>query len=237
MLQWIANWLWSGRSLFLYTYLYTKRHKNRLSLFSFCVIAVLVTFKKVKSSKLICIHCIKDKDKLRQFVVFSKQLRFIIQTVKQLQKIEMNSAKHHLVVHFFQPCSYWSQWSSYGACTVSCGNGTQIRQRLCIDGFDCIGDTLDAQPCNTEVIVLFKFTSASEVGSIPMSIIPNQKIKISFHSSPSCQLRLLCLVLRGCLHASIFKYSVAVWPGFAVSRPYWNWTVLNGIVSVAAWFL
>nr|XP_022344318.1 SCO-spondin-like isoform X5 [Crassostrea virginica] len=49
----------------------------------------------------------------------------------------------------------WASWSSYGACTVTCGGGTQVRNRTCTNpapqylGADCVGDPSSSQSCNT----------------------------------------------------------------------------------------
>ena len=41
----------------------------------------------------------------------------------------------------------WSQWSGWGACPLSCGGGTQIRQRTCPD--ECTGHNNEKQQCNS----------------------------------------------------------------------------------------
>ena len=47
----------------------------------------------------------------------------------------------------------WSGWSSYGACSKSCGTGTQERTRSCtgkaFGGKACVGSTSNSQDCNT----------------------------------------------------------------------------------------
>ena len=48
----------------------------------------------------------------------------------------------------------WSEWASLTPCSLECGNGTQVRGRVCskpraeYGGKDCEGDTTDLQPCN-----------------------------------------------------------------------------------------
>ena len=49
----------------------------------------------------------------------------------------------------------WSTWSYWGGCTVSCGGGSQTRDRVCINGdigqVGCIGGFIEDEPCNIEV--------------------------------------------------------------------------------------
>jgi hypothetical protein len=53
--------------------------------------------------------------------------------------------------------SGFGNWSGWSACSVMCGNGTQIRNRSCDNpapahgGVDCIGDSGEIQSCDTEV--------------------------------------------------------------------------------------
>lgn len=49
----------------------------------------------------------------------------------------------------------WATWGSYGACTVTCGGGSQTRTRTCSDpapqhgGTTCSGSSSSHQTCNT----------------------------------------------------------------------------------------
>lgn len=49
-----------------------------------------------------------------------------------------------------RPCSEWSQWSKWTACSVSCGNGTQIRTRSC-SYKDCSGQNNESRQCMKNV--------------------------------------------------------------------------------------
>ena len=48
-----------------------------------------------------------------------------------------------------------TDWMSWGACTLTCGGGTQNRGRTCTNpapqygGADCTGDRSQTQNCNT----------------------------------------------------------------------------------------
>ena len=50
----------------------------------------------------------------------------------------------------------WASWGSYGACTVTCGGGTQVRSRTCSNpapqylGANCVGSITSSQSCNTQ---------------------------------------------------------------------------------------
>ena len=50
----------------------------------------------------------------------------------------------------------WSDWGSYGSCTVTCGNGTSTRSRTCKNpvpaagGKACQGMHTDVRICNNK---------------------------------------------------------------------------------------
>jgi len=50
----------------------------------------------------------------------------------------------------------WGAWSSFGACSLTCGSGTQTRTRLCNNpapsngGVACSGAASESQACNTQ---------------------------------------------------------------------------------------
>ena len=49
----------------------------------------------------------------------------------------------------------WNDWSVWDTCSVTCGGGSQGRNRSCSNpspqygGNDCVGDVFDSQDCNT----------------------------------------------------------------------------------------
>ncbi|XP_035685697.1 SCO-spondin-like [Branchiostoma floridae] len=51
----------------------------------------------------------------------------------------------------------WSDWSPWSGCSVTCGNGTETRDRSCTNpapahgGADCVGPDQEAQDCDTAV--------------------------------------------------------------------------------------
>lgn len=57
----------------------------------------------------------------------------------------------------------WTDWSSYGACSQTCGDGTQYRTRTCTnptpvgDGADCVGDSSESQACQDDPVCPSKY--------------------------------------------------------------------------------
>ena len=48
----------------------------------------------------------------------------------------------------------WNQWSTWDTCSVSCGGGTQVRnrsitQQAMFSGSDCLGEDSEQQSCNS----------------------------------------------------------------------------------------
>ncbi len=50
----------------------------------------------------------------------------------------------------------WGAWSSFGACSATCGGGTQTHTRICNNpspangGATCVGSTSESTACNTQ---------------------------------------------------------------------------------------
>ena len=49
---------------------------------------------------------------------------------------------------------YWTPWSNWDTCSVSCGGGSRSRERECIKprhgGKPCEGNSSDGEECNTQ---------------------------------------------------------------------------------------
>ena len=63
--------------------------------------------------------------------------------------VPLNTFFFHLA-----PASEWGEWSSFGACSVTCGPGSRSRTRECENpvpkggGEDCVGDDTSIESCN-----------------------------------------------------------------------------------------
>lgn len=56
-------------------------------------------------------------------------------------------------------CEYWSEWSDYGQCSVTCDRGTVTRTRECINGrpgdLGCPGSDFEAMACEEEACIRY----------------------------------------------------------------------------------
>ena len=63
-----------------------------------------------------------------------------------------------LVIIFLQNCAFWANWGPYRRCSVTCGAGVRLRERICLNGepgeAGCLGGSADSQACATEVRIL-----------------------------------------------------------------------------------
>ena len=63
----------------------------------------------------------------------------------------------------------WGSWSKYFSCSVTCGEGTQTRRRLCDEpapkygGADCEGDDEESQPCTAATTCPGQYVSCTPV--------------------------------------------------------------------------
>jgi len=69
-----------------------------------------------------------------------------------------------------QQCAYWSAWSAWGKCTVSCGDGTQTRTRSCIGGSqgqgECLGAATSTQDCKQQACTTVAPPSSGKCGGL-----------------------------------------------------------------------
>ena len=61
-----------------------------------------------------------------------------------------------IYIFLFNPDPEWSEWSSYGPCSSTCGQGFQTRRRTCLKSFgtqDCQGKFSESKGCNSQLCV------------------------------------------------------------------------------------
>jgi hypothetical protein len=49
---------------------------------------------------------------------------------------------------------FWGPWSEYSSCSVTCGEGLQVRYRQCFGGPQCKGDFEQIQSCSQKTVCL-----------------------------------------------------------------------------------
>ena len=64
------------------------------------------------------------------------------------------NVSHLLITFIFVVNCMWGQWNTWGTCSVTCGGGTQGRNRSTIQqalygGDECLGEDNDTQACNS----------------------------------------------------------------------------------------
>ena len=56
----------------------------------------------------------------------------------------------------------WNDWSDWGECSATCGEGTRMRKRTCnniLNKVLCVGDDTQVEKCNQELCKGFKINS------------------------------------------------------------------------------
>lgn len=85
--------------------------------------------------------------------------------------------------HHFLPLSDCTEWSKWGTCSVTCGQGTHSRSRLCCDGSSSgLYRDYDRQSCDSG-------QACPNTGKYQVEITPN----ISLVSASACLLCILCV--------------------------------------------
>ncbi|XP_078487952.1 uncharacterized protein LOC100179634 isoform X3 [Ciona intestinalis] len=60
-------------------------------------------------------------------------------------------------------CPYWSPWTDFGACAVTCGGGARTKARTCVNGavgdVGCIGMAMEDESCNSNECPRFSMWS------------------------------------------------------------------------------
>ncbi|MFA6392618.1 MAG: hypothetical protein WCW54_00830 [Candidatus Paceibacterota bacterium] len=86
----------------------------------------------------------------------------------------------------------WSAWSSFGACSLSCGGGTQSQSRTCTNptpaygGAYCVGSSTQSQSCNTQACVCSAPLSQTESVSCPYGYTGSITQTSTKSAYPSC---------------------------------------------------
>ena len=54
----------------------------------------------------------------------------------------------HSPTKSFLSVGTWMEWSEWSECSVTCGNGSRSRDRLCGGPWDCIGEYNETEVCS-----------------------------------------------------------------------------------------
>ena len=63
----------------------------------------------------------------------------------------------HMLTHFFEVDGHWSDWMRWSPCSVTCGDGSKTRARMCDNpapsngGKICSGNAYDMQQCSETI--------------------------------------------------------------------------------------
>ena len=88
------------------------------------------------------------------------KLDYVAEQPKHSQKIDrirsFTTATVRLEILLFIVNGGWSDWTSFGDCSKTCGGGIKTRQRTCTNpapangGKDCKGSSSDSMSCNEQ---------------------------------------------------------------------------------------
>ena len=105
-------------------------------------------------------------------------------------------------------CCKWSSWSTWSACSYSCGGGSQKKVRLCNEpsaangGLECSGQPEEFRPCNEQLC-------PSKIENVfhEQSIIPLASRSIGVSKQGGSLECLVCLLFI-CIYATSEKVHV-----------------------------
>ena len=78
------------------------------------------------------------------------------QLLRKSNKISLLTNNIRLETSLFIVNGGWSDWSSFGDCSKTCGGGEKTRYRTCTNpapangGKDCMGSSSDSMSCNEQ---------------------------------------------------------------------------------------